>query len=153
MRNPLVVNLLVSVIHELGRHSAANFAIRILGSQYQRDDNRSPWQCWHDWHTSQERDEGIRQALEYCGLGGEVLSLRSLPHGRQLQLQLRSGKQLTIQFDQGLSYWEAERSEKSHLRRFDFKARQLGDEIMLRITGKVVAADADSTQIFISVSP
>lgn len=140
------------MIHELGRHSDAEFAIRILGSQYQREDKRSPWQCRHDWHSSEERDEGIRQALEYCGLEGEVLSLQSLAHGRQLQLHLHSGKQLTIQLNQGLSYWEAERSEKSHLLRFDFKARRLGDEIMERITCRVVAADTDSTQIFISVS-
>lgn len=151
VRNPLVVNLLVNVIHELGRNSTANFAIRILGSQYQREDNRSPWQCWHDWRTSQERDEGIRQALEYCGLGGEVLSLQSLPHGRQLQLQLLSGKQLTIQFDQGLSYWEIDRSEKSHLLRFDFKANQLGDAIINCITGQIVATDINGTQLFISV--
>lgn len=35
--SPLVVNLLVSVIHELGRLSDADFAIRILGRQYQRE--------------------------------------------------------------------------------------------------------------------
>lgn len=109
--SPLVVNLLVSVIHELGRLSDADFAIRILGRQYQREDNRSPWQYRHDWHSARERDEALRQALAYCGREGEVLSLPTLPHYRRLQLKLRSGNQLTIQFDQGLSYWEAERSE------------------------------------------
>ena len=97
--SPLVVNLLVSVIHELGRLSDADFAIRILGRQYQREDNRSPWQCRHDWHSARERDEALRQALAYCGLEGEVLSLPTLPHYRQLQLKLRSGNQLTIQLD------------------------------------------------------
>lgn len=150
--SPLVVNLLVNVIHELGRHSDGDFAIRIQGRQYQKDDNRSPWQCWHDWRTSQERDEAIRQALEYCGFEGEVLSLPSLPHYRQLQLQLRSGRQLTVQLDQGLSYWEAERSEKSYLLRFDFAARQLGEEIMERIQCKVVATGDECTQIFIYVT-
>lgn len=150
--NPLVVNLLVNVIHELGRYSDADFAIRIHGRQYQRDDNRMPWQCRHDWRSSRERDDAIRQALEYCGLEGEVLSLQSLPHYRQLQLQLRSGKQLTVQFDQGLSYWEAERSEKSYLLKFDFAARQLGEEIMERIQCRVVAAGDECTQIFISFS-
>lgn len=150
--SPLVVNLLVNVIHELGRHSDGDFAIHIQGRQYQKDDNRSPWQCWHDWRTSQERDEAIRQALEYCGFEGEVLSLPSLPHYRQLQLQLRSGRQLTVQLDQGLSYWEAERSEKSYLLRFDFAARQLGEEIMERIQCKVVATGDECTQIFIYVT-
>lgn len=151
MRNPQAVNLLVSVIHELGQHRSTDFPIRILGSKYQREDKRSPWQFRHDWHTSEERDEGIRQALEYCGFDGEVLSLPSLPHYRQLQLRLRSGNKLTIQFDQGLSYWEAESSEKSYLLRFDFTARQLGEEIMERIHCRVVASGFESTQIFISL--
>ncbi len=150
--SPLVVNLLVSVIHELGRLSDADFAIRILGRQYQREDNRSPWQCRHDWHSARERDEALRQALAYCGREGEVLSLPTLPHYRRLQLKLRSGNQLTIQFDQGLSYWEAERSEKSYQLRFDFASRELGEEIMERIRCKVSAAGEENTQIFLSSS-
>ena len=152
VRNPHVVNLLIGVIHELSRSSESNFSIRILGTKYHREEKRSPWQYWHDWNTSHERDHGIQEALEYCGLEGEVLSLSSLAHARQLQLQLRSGKQLTIQFDQGLSYWEADRSEKAHLLRFDFNSHKLGNEIIERIAGKVMAADASGTQIFISVS-
>lgn len=150
--SPLVVNLLVSVIHELGRLSDADFAIRILGRQYQREDNRSPWQYRHDWHSARERDEALRQALAYCGREGEVLSLPTLPHYRRLQLKLRSGNQLTIQFDQGLSYWEAERSEKSYQLRFDFASRELGEEIMERIRCKVSAAGEENTQIFLSSS-
>ncbi|ASJ82570.1 DEAD/DEAH box helicase [Pseudomonas aeruginosa] len=150
--SPLVVNLLVNVIHELGRLSDADFAIRILGRQYQREDNRSPWQCRHDWHSARERDEALRQALAYCGREGEVLSLPTLPHYRRLQLKLRSGNQLTIQFDQGLSYWEAERSEKSYQLRFDFASRELGEEIMERIRCKVSAAGEENTQIFLSSS-
>lgn len=152
VRNPQVVNLLISVIHELGLSSEASFPIRILGSQYIKEDKRLPWQCWHDWQTSSERDEGIRQALEYCGLEGDVLSQHSLAHARQLQLQLQSGKKLIVQFDQGLSYWEIERSVKSHLLRFDFNQHQMGNEIMERITGRIFTAKSDSTQIFISVS-
>ncbi|HHM5415832.1 TPA: DEAD/DEAH box helicase, partial [Pseudomonas aeruginosa] len=150
--SPLVVNLLVSVIHELGRLSDADFAIRILGRQYQRGDNRSPWQYRHDWHSARERDEALRQALAYCGREGEVLSLPTLPHYRRLQLKLRSGNQLTIQFDQGLSYWEAERSEKSYQLRFDFASRELGEEIMEHIRCKVSAAGEENTQIFLSSS-
>ncbi|CAI1209983.1 DEAD/DEAH box helicase [Serratia fonticola] len=150
--SPLVVNLLVSVIHELEQHNHERFTIKIQGRHYQKDDNRSPWQCWHDWRSSQERDEAIRQALEYCGLASEVLSFPSLPHYRQLQLKLRSGKQLTIQFDQGLSYWESERSAKSHLLRFDFSSSQLGEKIMERIQCKVVGSGDENTQIFISVT-
>ncbi len=150
--SPLVVNLLVNVIHEIGAHSDEGFAIRIQGRQYQKDDNRSPWQCRHDWRTSQERDHAVRQALEYCGLEADVLSLPALPHYRQLQLQLRSGKQLTIQFDQGFSYWEAERSGKPYLLRFDFSSPQLGEEIMTRIQCRVLAASDENTQVFISSS-
>lgn len=150
--SPLAVNLLVSVLHELRRVGEVDFTLRILGRQYQRDESRSPWQCRHDWRSSRERDEALRQALDYCGLDGEVLSLPVLPHYRQLQLKLGSGNQLTIQFDQGLSYWEAERSQKSYQLRFDFTSGELGEEIMERIRGRVVAAGDECTQVFISRS-
>lgn len=149
--NPLVVNLLVCVIHELVQRNDSVFDIRIQGRQYQRNDHRSPWQCRHDWRSSRERDDAIREALEYCGLNGEVVSLPSLPHHRQLQLKFYSGKQLTIQFDQGLSFWEAERSEKSYLLKFDFAASQLGQEIIDRIYCRVAAPSDERTQIFISL--
>lgn len=150
--SPIVVNLLVGMIHELRQLSDAEFAIRIMGRQYLREDNRSPWQCRHDWLSARERDEALRQALEYCGLEGEVLSLPSLPHYRQLQLKLRSGHQLTIQFDQGLSYWEPERSDKSYQLRFDFASGEIGEEIMDRIRCRVSAVGDENTQIFISSS-
>jgi len=122
-----------------------------MGRQYQKNDSRTPWQCRHDWLSSQERDEAIRQAFEYCGLEGEVLSLHSLPHYRQLQLQLHSGKRLTIQFDQGLSYWEADRSEKSYRLKFDFSAVSLGEEIIQRMLCNITAAGDDTTQLFVSI--
>lgn len=148
--SPLVVNLLISVIHELGTLTNGDFSIRIQGREYRKVDSRSPWQCWHDWHSSQERDEAIRQALEYCGLDGQVDSLPSLPHYRQLQVKLSSGNQLVIQFDQGLSYWETERGQRPYHLKFNFDANNLGEEIMHRIQCRVVAANDDSTQIFIS---
>lgn len=151
VRNPLVVNLLVNVIRELARSSNDVFAIRIIGGQYQKEDHRPPWQCRHDWQTFKERDDGIRQALEYCALQGEVSSLPSLPHYRQLQLQLRSGKRLIIQFDQGLSYWRVEVGERSNLLRFDFSSRQLGVELMDRNQCNIVAGGDECTQIFISM--
>ena len=80
-----------------------------------------------------------------------MLSLHSLPHYRQLQLQLNSGKRLTIQFDQGLSYWEVDRSEKSYRLKFDFYADSLGEELIERIHCRVAAADKENTQIFVSI--
>ena len=96
----------------------------------------------------------MRLAFEYCGLDRvDIISLPALPHFRQLQLQLHSGKKLTIQFDQGLSFWEAERSQQNYLLRFNFASGQLGEEIMSRIQCKVAAASNESTQIFITVDP
>lgn len=149
--SPLVVHHLVNVIHELGVRCSSSFVIRVMGRQYQKNDSRTPWQCRHDWLSSQERDEAIRQAFEYCGLEGEVLSLHSLPHYRQLQLKLHSGKRLTIQFDQGLSYWEADRSEKSYRLKFDFSAVSLGEEIIQRMLCNIAAAGDDTTQLFVSI--
>ncbi len=151
--SPLVVNLLVNIVYGLKDFCDEIATIRVQGRHYQKTDNRSPWQCWHDWRTSQERDDAIRQAFDYCDLIVDVLSLPTLPHYRQLQLKLRSGKQVIIQFDQGLSFWEAERSDKSHPLRFNFAASQLGQEIMERIQCRVSAPSNEQTQIFLAIGP
>ena len=148
--SPLVVNLLVNVLYEIKGYCDDIVNFRIQGRRYQKTDSRIPWQPWHDWHTWQERDDAIRQAFEYCGLEADVLSLPTLPHYRQLQLRLRSGKQLTIQFDQGLSFWEAERSSNRHQQKFNFDAPQLGQEVMGRIQCRVEAPGNEKTQIFIA---
>lgn len=148
--SPLVVNLLISVIHALRRQTDSSFNIRIQGREYSKDDNRNPWQCWHDWRSSQERDDAITQTLEYCGMDGQVISLPSLPHYRQLQLNLRSGKQVVIQLDQGFSYWEADRRERTYHLRFNFEAENWGVEIIDRIRCDVAGVGEDGTQIFIS---
>ena len=150
--NPLVAKLLVNVIHELGRICDSRFTIRIQGRQYQKSGPRTPWQCRHDWHSSSERDDAIRQALDYCGLEGEVLSLPSLPHYRKLQLRLSSGKQLTIQLDQGLSYWDTDRREKNYQLKFDFAVHDVGAAIMESIQCRLAAASNENTQIFISAT-
>lgn len=148
--SPLVINLLVNVVYEIKDFFDEAVTIQVQGRYYQKTDHRSPWQAWHDWRTSQERDEAVRQAFEYCGLEVDVLSFASLPHYRQLQLKLSSGKQLTIQFDQGLSFWEAEHSDKGHPLRFNFEGHQLGEEIMEQIQCRISAPPDSKTQIYFS---
>ena len=81
-----------------------------------------------------------------------MLSLPSLPHYRKLQLRLSSGKQLTIQLDQGLSYWDTDRREKNYQLKFDFAVHDVGAAIMESIQCRLAAASNENTQIFISAT-
>lgn len=150
--NPFTINLLANIIYELGANTKETFAVTIKGRRYEKEDNRSPWLIWHDWLRSEDRDEAMRQSLNYCGFNAKVISEEKLPHYRQLCLELKSGRILTIQLDQGFSYWRVYRnpSEKSnHLHKFDFGATDIGEEIMGKKSYNIEAPADDSTQIFI----
>lgn len=150
--NPFTVNLLTNVIHELVANTKETFAITIKGRKYEKEDNRSPWLIWHDWLKSEDRDEAMRQSLNYCGFTATVASEEKLPHYRQLCLELKSGHTLTIQLDQGFSYWRVYKnlSEKSnHRHKFDFGKTDIGEEIMEKKSYEIEAPSDDSTQIFI----
>ncbi|WP_223816923.1 hypothetical protein [Pseudomonas lactis] len=149
--NPFTACVLVNILYELKQRSGEEFSVKILGRKYLRESSRTSWKCWHDWLSSDDRDRAVRKAIEYCGLSGEVLSQPVLAHYRQLRVGLASGRSLTIQFDQGLSFWEAARSENAYSTRFDFEAGDLGCELMEKIKTPIGAAADDRTQLFLSL--
>ena len=100
--------------------------------------------------STNKNSRAILQAIEYCGLTGEVLSQPVLPHYRQLRIGLASGRSLTIQFDQGLSFWEATRSENGYSTRFNFEIGNMGAELMEKIQTPIRAAASEGTQLFLS---
>lgn len=149
--NPFTACVLVNILYELKQRSGEEFSVKILGRKYLRESSRTSWKCWHDWLSSDDRDRAVRKAIEYCGLSGEVLSQPVLAHYRQLRVGLASGRSLTIQFDQGLSFWEAARSENAYSTRFDFEAGDMGCELMEKIKTPIGAAADDRTQLFLSL--
>lgn len=148
--NPFTACVLVNILYELKQRSGEEFSVKILGRKYLRESSRTSWKCWHDWLSSEDRDRAILQAIEYCGLTGEVLSQPVLAHYRQLRIGLASGRSLTIQFDQGLSFWEATRSENGYSTRFNFEIGNMGAELMEKIQTPIRAAASEGTQLFLS---
>lgn len=151
VRSPYVVNLLVNTLHELKACNGNSFQVEVLGRQYDRMDSREPWQCWHDWHSSSERDSAIKDALDYCGFDCTVSSQVELPHSRQLYLELQSGKTLTVQLDQGFSYWQTSRSAERYLLKFNFNSQNIGKEVSDRVRCDIESPLYDNTQIFVSL--
>lgn len=59
------------------------------------------------------RDSALRQALDYSGLQGSVVSLprRDLVHGRCLTIRCDRGREVSVWLDQGLAYWSLDRRD------------------------------------------
>ena len=76
-----------------------------------RDRYRNRWSS--EWSHEGLRDDALRQALNYCGMQGSVISLprRDLVHGRRLTIRCDSGRDVGVWLDQGLSYWFQDRNE------------------------------------------
>jgi len=151
IRNPATAATVTLVLYEAIR--LGNYAepprVLVRGLAFRREDNRRQYQCWHDWNDDQARDAALQAAFEYCDLKAAVHSQPSLPHGRTLTLKLESGSSLTIQLDQGFSYWEvASDPRQRQAPAFNFHAKELGKELAeLRINLK--GQDDTPTQIYV----
>lgn len=86
---------------------------------------------WTDWTDEQVRKEAILEAFRYCGLDEIDLVLCSkqqAEHARTLEIRFKDGSIILMRFDQGLSYWKAERTGGSYGRirnyenEFDFSS-------------------------------
>lgn len=150
VRNPATAATVMLILYEAARLGDATEPPRVLvrGIAFHREDNRRQYQCWHDWQNDQARDAAIQAAFEYCGLKATVKSQSTLPHGRTLTLKLASGGSLTIQLDQGFSYWEvASDPRQRQAPAFNFLAKDIGKELAeLRINLK--GQDDTPTQIY-----
>lgn len=154
VRNPAVAATMTLALYEAARLGGHTDQPRILvrGLAFRREDNRPPHRCWHDWQDDQARDTAIQAAFEYCDLKAAVKSQQTLPHGRTLTLKLASGGSLTIQLDQGFSYWEVESDSRQRpAPAFNFHAKEIGKELAeLRV---VLKGQEDSpTQIYVKLN-
>ena len=110
---PIAAALLVNVVEALrdlvgqDRWDSSKVFVR---TTYEHDQKYSgyPTMIWNDWRGSEARDAALRGAFDYIGIDPVVQSdsKASLPHGRSLEVSFKSGRTLTIRFDQGVSYWK-----------------------------------------------
>ncbi|OHX11544.1 hypothetical protein BI347_17950 [Chromobacterium sphagni] len=155
LKSPLPVSLLLSVLYELTRYSAASGGGHkcIVQSQPFQNARSSSYAIWHDWADCQERDARLKDALNYLGYEGEVRSVPCMAHGRLLEMTFTSGRRVRIRLDQGLSYWLAVRDRDSRGRSFPFNeaaGRQV--DLLVNPVGKVEAPTVISTQLFLRIS-
>lgn len=151
VRNPAAAATVTLTLYEAARLGGGTEPPRILvrGNTFRREDSRPPHRCWHDWQTDQARDAAIQAAFEYCDLKAAVKSQQVLPHGRTLKLKLGSGGSLTIQLDQGFSYWEVESDPRQRQApAFNFHAKEIGKELA-ELQIKLKGQDDSPTQIYV----
>jgi hypothetical protein len=68
---------------------------------------------WSDWTDDTLRKASIEEAFAYCGMANIAFSLTTkydAEHARTLDIAFHDGSGLVIRFDQGLSYWKANRA-------------------------------------------
>lgn len=110
---PVSVALIVNIVEALrgmvgqDRWGSVKVGIR---TTYEHDQRYTgyPTMAWNDWREDAARSAALRDAFDYIGIDAVVQSdaKSALAHGRALEVKFKSGKSLTVRFDQGVSYWK-----------------------------------------------
>jgi DEAD/DEAH box helicase domain-containing protein len=100
----------------------------------------TPRFVWSDWLDESARQAAVEAAFGYCGLDRIEFSLvkkHDAEHARTLDISFQDGSGLIIRFDQGLSYWKANRptftgsGQRFYENEFDFSSvpQEQGEKI------------------------
>ena len=113
---------------------------------------RNSWSS--DWESSELRDASIEAAFNYSGMSAKVISFekRNLIHGRRLNIRYSDGSEISIWFDQGMSYWSLARS--LHRSSLSFFATDRGTEEIAESLAEIrvpVEGHELPTQIFVDL--
>ncbi|PUB77910.1 MAG: hypothetical protein DBO99_09095 [gamma proteobacterium symbiont of Ctena orbiculata] len=123
---PLSVALLTEVVDGLrevsGRSRWAITTCEVVTADCRTHDNNPVKnRLWGDWRDTKVRDAVLKGTLEYIGVDAKVSSstLSKTEHSRFLEIGFRSGKLVTVRFDQGVTYWRSAYKNPSHQTYFD----------------------------------
>jgi ATP-dependent helicase YprA (DUF1998 family) len=157
--SPLSVALLVEIVKGLKSTVGSNrWAINSLNIRTTRKGGEggsgNPNKLWSDWPDSAVRDEALKSMLQQMGIPATLsLSKRyEMEHGRSMDIELSTGKRLTLRLDQGVGYWQVPRSTNRQLGYFNFynddpsqqSSNLLG--LTIRVEGQFMP-----TQVFIKI--
>lgn len=94
------------------------------------DNNPVKNRLWGDWRDTQVRDAVLKGTLEYIGVDARVSSgiLSKTEHSRFLKIGFRSGKIVTVRFDQGVSYWRSAYKNPRHQTYFDLFSTDIDEQ-------------------------
>jgi len=75
---------------------------------------RSRW-VFDNWPDLGDRDQAVREAFDFMGIGAAVSSRRRIDtrHARLLELDWSNGTCLRLRLDQGFGYWRTRRGRES----------------------------------------
>jgi DEAD/DEAH box helicase domain-containing protein len=157
--SPLSAALLVEIVKGLKNTVGPNrWAINSLEIRTTRmvseDGGWNPNKLWSNWPDSAVRDEVLRSMLQQMGIPSHIsLSERyEMEHGRSVDIELSTGKRLTIRLDQGVGYWQVPRSTNRQLGYFNFynndPAQQSSNLLALTVR---VEGQSMPTQVFLKL--
>jgi len=160
---PLPVMLLLSLITAMRiqyKDSWNNTLVEIVSVEVPSDDRytQAATQVFHNWPTTESRDDAILAAFASNGIQADVESLPKAlaSHARVLEIGMESGVKLKIWFDQGFGYWvvpkSTSRTSSTANTRFRFNelASFQGEEISKAQV--LIEGQAFSTQIFFEIT-
>lgn len=114
----------------------------------------SPNKLWANWPDTSVRDGVLQSMLGQVGTRAalKLFAKHEMEHGRVLDVDLASGKRISIRFDQGVGYWHIPRSTNRQLGYFNFNNTDLEQqssqlrELTVRIEGQSMP-----TQLFVKI--
>ena len=101
---------------------------------------------WDDWRDTNVRNSVLKGVLEYIGVNAKISSgaLSKTEHSRFLEIGFRSGKVVTVRFDQGVSYWRSAHKNPIHKTYFDLFSEDFDvqssclAELNITVVGRVI---------------
>ncbi|MBF2761573.1 MAG: DEAD/DEAH box helicase [Ectothiorhodospiraceae bacterium AqS1] len=154
---PLSVALLAVLVDGLrevigrGRWAVSNFEITTTNCR--TSDGRHPRsKLWSDWHDTEIRDNILKGVLEYIDVETKVTSkaLSKIDHSRFMEIRFRSGKTVTVRFDQGVSYWRYAHKNSSYQDYFDLFSDDI-DTQSAQLAKLKIAIEGGSTPTFLFI--
>ncbi|NYS60704.1 DEAD/DEAH box helicase [Vreelandella salicampi] len=119
LRSPWAVMLLAGFIRAIPRDDVESVSVDIVSAP----DSRSGARLWDNWVNQEDMKQVLTHWLSAILDIEPVInvsrSLAEVSHRRVLTLELESGTQLKLAFDQGMGYWQCH-SMAYGLKRFDF---------------------------------
>lgn len=157
--SPLSVALLVEIVKGLKSTVGPNrWAVNSLNICTTRNvDDAGSWnpnKLWSNWPDTAVRDEVLKSMLQPMGIPSTLtLSERyEMEHGRSMDIELATGKRLTIRLDQGVGYWQVPRSTNRQLGYFNFYNNDPAQQSS-NLLGLTVRVEGQSmpTQVFVKI--
>lgn len=131
IKNPLGVALLVELISAIKQSYPEKWETEVVQLIVvpilsKTSSERSPFYVSDDWPTTEQRNEAIVAAFDYCGISAEIecKARHETQHARVLDIVLTNSKIVRLSLDQGFSFWRTKRvgPNASYMNRFDFQA-------------------------------